>query len=83
MNNRIDARLDALVAELERRRLLQTAPLDPLSASLYEVGRELAGLDEQSRDALFEEWNAPDADGTCIPMTREQFDRFISGYSRP
>lgn len=72
LNNRIDARLDALVAELERRRLLQTAPLDPLSASLYEMGRELAGLDEQSRDALFLKQDI---------LNREQFDKFVLNYS--
>ena len=72
LNNRIDARLDALVAELERRRLLQTAPLDPLSASLYEMGRELAGLDEQSRDALFLKQDI---------LNREQFDKFVLDYT--
>lgn len=69
--NSIDARITALAAELERR-LLQTAPLDPLSASLYEMGRELAGLDEQSRDAFFLQQDI---------LNREQFDKFVLNNS--
>ena len=72
MRHDVAARLAAIAAELERRRLLQTAPLDPLSASLYEMGRELAGLDEQSRDALFLQQNI---------LNREQFDKFVLNYS--
>lgn len=83
MRHDVDARLAAIAAEVERRRMIQSEPVDPLSASLYAFERGLAELDAAGRDALFEEWNTPDADGTCIPMTREQFDRFISGYSRP
>lgn len=79
----IDTRIAAIAEAIKRKAMEEEAPVDDLSKSLFEFGRELAGLDEQSRNALFEEWNAPDADGTCIPMTREQFDRFISGYSRP
>jgi len=82
LNNRIDARLAAIAAELERR-MIQEEPIDPLSASLYAFERGLAELDAAGRDALFEEWNTSDSDGTSIPMTREQFDQFISGYSKP
>lgn len=42
----IDARITALTAALQRRQMEQAAPIDPLSASLWELGAELAALDE-------------------------------------
>ena len=72
MNNRIDARLAAIAAELERRRMIQSEPIDPLSASLFAFEKELAGLDEQSRDALFLQQDI---------LNREQFDKFVLNYS--
>lgn len=38
-------RIDALARAFERRRLEQAAPIDPLSASLWEFGAQLAALD--------------------------------------
>lgn len=52
MRHDVDARLAAIAAELERRRLIQEEPIDPLSASLYEFVEELAGLDEIGIAAL-------------------------------
>lgn len=52
MRHDVDARLAAIAAELERRRLIQEEPIDPLSASLYEFVEELAGLDEIGVAAL-------------------------------
>lgn len=72
MNDSIEKRIAAIAVELERRRLLQTESLDPLSESLYEMGWELAGLDEQNRDALFLEQDI---------LNREQFDKFVLNYS--
>ncbi|WP_303791422.1 hypothetical protein [Anaerotruncus colihominis] len=73
MNNRIDARLAAIAAELERRRMIQSEPIDPLSASLFAFEKELAGLDEQSRDALFLQQDI---------LNREQFEHFILDYMK-
>lgn len=70
--NSIDARITALAEAIERRKMEQEAPVDDLSKSLFEFGRELAGLDEQSRDALFLKQDI---------LTREQFDKFVLNYS--
>lgn len=67
----ISTRLASIAAELERRRLLQTEPLDPLSASLFELSRELRGLNERGRETMRNE----------LELTEEQFDRFVSDYS--
>lgn len=72
MNNHIDARINALSEAIKRRAMEQEAPVDDLSKSLYEMGRELAGLDEQSRDALFLQQDI---------LNREQFDKFVLNYS--
>ena len=42
----IDTRIAALSAALQRRQMEQAAPVDPLSASLWSLGEELAALDE-------------------------------------
>lgn len=52
MRHDVDARLAAIAAELERRRLIQEEPIDPLSASLFAFEVELAGLDEIGIAAL-------------------------------
>lgn len=72
MNNRVDARIAALAEAIKRRAMEQEAPVDDLSKGLYEMGRELAGLDEQSRDALFLQQDI---------LNREQFDKFVLNYS--
>lgn len=46
MNNRVDARINALAEAIERRKMEQEAPVDDLSRSLFEFGQELAALDE-------------------------------------
>lgn len=46
MNNRVDARINALAEAIERRKMEQEYPVDDLSRSLFELGRELAALDE-------------------------------------
>lgn len=68
----IDARIAALAEAIKRRAMEQEAPVDDLSKGLYEMGRELAGLDEQRRDALFLKQDI---------LTREQFDKFVLNYS--
>ena len=42
----IETRIAALSAALQRRQMEQAAPVDPLSASLWALGAELAALDE-------------------------------------
>lgn len=77
----IDARIAALAVELERRRLLQEEPLDPLSASLYELGRELAGLDTLGKSALLKELNTPSEDGTAgLDLTLEELEKIITNF---
>lgn len=44
--NSIDARIAAIAEAIERRKMEQEAPVDDLSKSLFEFGRELAALDE-------------------------------------
>ena len=72
MRHDVDARLAAIAAEVERRRLIQEEPIDPLSASLYSMARELRGLDETGREALKNE----------LELTEEQFECFIASYSK-
>ena len=83
MNNRIDARLAALVAEVERRRLIQEEPIDPLSASLYAFSRELAGLDELGRSALLYELNCGDPlEGTMgLDLSMEDLEKMIASLT--
>ena len=48
----IDSRITALINALERRKMEQEGPVDALSQSLYELGRELSGLELNSSDLL-------------------------------
>lgn len=70
--NSIDARIAAIAEAIKQRAMEQEAPVDDLSKSLFEFGRELAGLDEQRRDALFLKQDI---------LTREQFDKFVLDYT--
>lgn len=56
MNNRVDARIAAIAEAIERRKMEQEAPVDDLSKSLFEFGRELAALDEAELAAKAEAW---------------------------
>lgn len=64
----ISTRLAALYEALELRRMIQSEPIDPLSASLFELARDLRGL-----DAAFNGQNI---------LNHEEFDRFVSDYSK-
>ena len=75
MNNRIDTRIAAIAAALERRKMEHEAPVDDLSWSLFEMGRKLVGLDEQSKAALLEVLNE---DG--LSMSMEDLERFIADF---
>lgn len=80
----IDARLSALAAAVERRRMEREAPVDDLSRSLYEMGRELSQLDALGKAALLAKLNQGDplegTDGLNLDM--ETFERFIADYGR-
>lgn len=76
MRHDIDARLAAIVAELERRRMIQSEPIDPLSASLFAFEAELAALDEIGIAALA---GLTDEDGNAI-LTIAQAQRMADNY---
>ena len=74
--NSIDARLAAISAEVERRRLEQEEPVDPLSASLFAFEAEMAGLDEIGIAALAAETTE---DGQQV-LTLEQARKMVDTY---
>ena len=76
MNNRVDTRLAALVAEVERRRQIQEEPIDPLSASLFVFEAEVASLDEIGITALA---GLTDEDGNPI-LTLAQARQMAADY---
>lgn len=83
MNNRIDARLAALVAEVEQRRLIQEEPDDDLSRSLFNLRQELAGLDTLGKSALLYELNNGDPlEGTMgLNLSMEGLEKMISNFA--
>ena len=76
----IDARIAALAKAIEQRKMEQEAPVDDLSESLYELGRELAGLDVLGKSALLYELNHGDSlEGTMgLDLSMEDLERFIA-----
>lgn len=76
MRHDVDARLAAIAAELERRRLIQEEPIDPLSASLFAFEAEMAALDEIGIAALA---GMTDEDGKPI-LTLTQAQRMAADY---
>lgn len=75
MNDSIEKRIAAIATELEKRRLIQSEPVDPLSASLYELGRELAGLDKKGKAELLQSLNK---DG--LNLSQDAFEQFVTEY---
>lgn len=79
----IKSRIDALAAEFQRRAMLQVEPVDALSASLFEMGRELATLDNMDKAELLEELNSSGGDGTVgLDLTLEELEKMIADYGR-
>lgn len=72
----IDARIAALMEAVERRKMEQEAPIDPLSRSLFEYADWLGGLDETGKLELLEEWNK---DRQC--MTMEALEDHIASFA--
>ena len=84
MNNRIDTRIAAIAAALERRRMEQEAPVDSLSQSLYKLEQELSGLDKLGKAALLAELNRSDPlEGTMpLNLTMPDLERMIVEAAR-
>lgn len=77
----IESRITFLAAALQRRQTEQATAVDPLSASLFEMGRELAALDEQGKAALLEAFNNPsDGKTDSLNLTLEDIDRMIADW---
>ncbi len=76
-------RIESIVAELERLKLEEEAPVDDLSRSLFNLGEKLAHLDTLEKAALLAEFNRADPlDGTDgLNLSMEDLERFISNYS--
>lgn len=79
----IDARLTALASALEQRQLEQVAPIDPLSASLFALEKELAGLDAAGKAQLLEAMNNPaDNESSSLNLTPEAIEQFIFDFTK-
>ncbi len=75
-------RIESIVAELERLKLEEEAPVDDLSRSLFNLGEKLAHLDILEKAALLAEFNRADPlDGTGgLDLSMEDLERFIADY---
>lgn len=75
-------RIESIVAELERLKLEEEAPVDDLSRSLFNLGEKLAHLDTLEKAALLAEFNRADPlDGTGgLDLSMEDLERFIADY---
>lgn len=81
MRHDVDARLAALDTALELRKLEQAWPVDDLSKSLYEMGWELAALDERGKLDLLDALNTPSEDGTAgLDLTLEELEKIITNF---
>ncbi len=76
MDNRINARINALVEAVERRKLILEAPIDPLSQSLMDLADELSQLDALGKAALSAELSR-DSD---LDLTPDALDAFVRDY---
>ena len=75
-------RIESIVAELERLKLEEEAPVDDLSRSLFNLGEKLAHLDTLEKAALLAEFNRADPlEGTdSLDLSMEDLERFIADY---
>ena len=75
-------RIESIVAELERLKLEEEAPVDDLSRSLYNMGQRLSKMDSLEKAALLAEFNRADPlDGTGgLDLSMEDLERFIADY---
>ena len=75
-------RIESIVAELERLKLEEEAPVDELSRSLYNMGQRLSKMDSLEKAALLAEFNrAAPLEGTdSLDLDMEVLERFIADY---
>lgn len=75
-------RIESIVAELERLKLEEEAPVDDLSRSLFNLGEKLAHLDTLEKAALLAEFNQGDPlEGTdSLDLSMEDLEKFIADY---
>ena len=78
----LSKRIESIVAELERLKLEEEAPVDELSRSLYNMGQRLSKMDTLEKAALLAEFNRADPlEGTdSLDLSMEDLERFISDY---
>lgn len=77
----LDARLTSLADALQRRQMEQLAPVDPLSASLFDLQRELAALDAEGKAELLAELNQGGDDGTVgLDLDIKALERMIDDW---
>lgn len=75
----IENRIIALADALRWRAEMQSEPIDPLSASLFELERELAALDEHGKVVLLKTLNGASEDGTAgLDLDMEDLETWIS-----
>lgn len=77
MKHDVEARLAALEEALLLRKMEQEAPVDDLSRSLFEMGRELAGLDEQGKAELLQSLNK-----NGLNLSQDAFEQFVTEYRK-
>ena len=79
----VENRLTALASAIERRQLEQVAPIDPLSASLFALEKELAGLDAAGKVQLLTELNNPaDTESGSLHLSLGDVEKFISDFTK-
>lgn len=78
----LSKRIESIVAELERLKLGEEAPVGDLSRSLYNMGQRLSKMDSLEKAALLAEFNrAYPLEGTdSLDLSMEDLERFISDY---
>lgn len=78
----LSKRIESIVAELERLKLEEEAPVDDLSRSLYNMGQRLSKMDSLEKAALLAEFNRADPleGADSLDLSMENLECFISDY---
>lgn len=81
LSKSIENRIIALADALRRWQMEQAQPVDPLSASLFAWGQELAALDEQGKVELLEQLNQGGDDGTMgLDLDMDALEQMIDDW---
>ncbi len=81
----IEHRIDRLTLAIQRQRMEQAQPIDPLSQSLWDFADELRRLDSLDKAALLEELNRDGDifDGSVgLDLSTDNLDRFASDFTK-